>query len=617
MKRQYITILLFLLLSMLGVEAFAHDIEAKNSQGVTIYYSFYNLSNKTELAVSYRGSSSNDYSNEYTGNVIIPESVYYQGTTYPVTRINSWAFGNCSELTSVTIPNSVTVISNGAFQNCSNITSVTFPNSLTSIGDMAFWKCICLTSINIPNSVTSIGSSAFDYTGIYNNAPDGVFYVDNWVCGYKGNMPNNTTLTLAEDTRGIGGEAFAHSIGLVGVIIPNSVTVIDYYAFYCCSNLTSVIIPNSVNSIGSSAFYGCSNLINITIPNSVIFISDKAFNNTGIYNNAPDGVFYVDNWVCGYKGNMPNNTTLTLAEDTRGISVSAFSHCKAMTSVIIPNSVLFINTYAFANCSNLTSVIIGNSVNTIGTGSFMNCSSLTNLTIGNSVNTIGPGSFTNCYRLQTICSLNTTPPTCQNMDFFECSNYNNRDIYDVYTYANLHVPMGSGEVYSSAYGWRYFNKIQEDMEADGRVYYANLTVKQGTTGFTRQAVKAAETYTIYISSLGENKVNAVIFNGKDVTDMVVNGYYTTPEIKGESILSISYETPSEVRSMTLNNVKVTGYDSEIHISQIDEPSDVLVYSIDGKLIGNIPSAFGSVCLQVPSEQLYVVKVGNRTYKVAL
>ena len=155
------------------------------------------------------------------------------------------------------------------------------------------------------------------------------------------------------------------------------------------------------------------------------------------------------------------------------------------------------------------------------------------------------------------------------------------------------------------------------MEADGRVYYANLTVKQGTTGFTRQAMKADEKYTIYIGSLGENRVNTVTFNGKDVTDEVVNGYYTTPEIKGESVLSISFETTTNVRSMSLNDVKVSGYDGEISISNIDEPSDVAVYSVDGKLVGTIPSAFGSTSLQVTPDQLYIVKVGARTYKVAL
>ena len=199
---------------------------------------------------------------------------------------------------------------------------------------------------------------------------------------------------------------------------------------------------------------------------------------------------------------------------------------------------------------------------------------------------------------------------------FECGS-SVRDKYDVYTYTTLHVPMGSGEVYSSAYEWRYFNKIKEDMEANGEVYYANLTVQQGTTGYTRQPVKAAEKYTIYIGSLNGHKVNAVTFNGTDVTNNVINGYYTTPEIKGESVLSISYEVLSAVSSLTLNDVKVTGYNGAIQISNIDKASDVFVYTEDGKLVGNIPSAFGSVSLQVAPEQLYVVKVGTKVMKVAL
>jgi hypothetical protein len=177
--------------------------------------------------------------------------------------------------------------------------------------------------------------------------------------------------------------------------------------------------------------------------------------------------------------------------------------------------------------------------------------------------------------------------------------------------------MGSGEVYSSAYEWRYFNKIKEDMESNGNVYYANLTVKQGTTGYTRQAVKAAEKYTIYIGSLGGNRVNAVVFNGKDVTDEVVNGYYTTPEIKGESVLSISFETGTSVRSLAQSNVKVTGYNDEICIKGITEPCDVFVYTTDGKLVGSAPSAFGEISLRLTPEQLYLVKVGSRIFKVAL
>ena len=107
-KLSFITFLLIVLMSMAGAKAFAHDIEVKNADDVTIYYIWTN--NNTELAVSYAGWYYDSYSDEYTGEVVIPESVKYNGNTYNVTSIGNYAFRGCSRLTSVTIPSSVRTI---------------------------------------------------------------------------------------------------------------------------------------------------------------------------------------------------------------------------------------------------------------------------------------------------------------------------------------------------------------------------------------------------------------------------------------------------------------------------------------------------------------------------
>ena len=145
MKQINLTILLTILMSIIGVKAYAHDIEVNNADGVTIYYKWTN--NKTELAVSYRGSRFNSYSNEYTGNVVIYESVIYEGKAYNVTSIDKHAFSCCSDLMSVNIPNSVTSIGEHAFDACYGLISVNIPNSVTSIGNCAFYGCSSLTSI--------------------------------------------------------------------------------------------------------------------------------------------------------------------------------------------------------------------------------------------------------------------------------------------------------------------------------------------------------------------------------------------------------------------------------------------------------------------------------------
>ena len=105
MNRFHITFLLTVLMSMMGIEATAHDIEVKNSDGVTIYYNWVN--DNTELSVSYRGSTYNEYLDEYSGSVAIPEDVTYNGINYSVTSIGYHAFRDCSSLTNVIIGNSV------------------------------------------------------------------------------------------------------------------------------------------------------------------------------------------------------------------------------------------------------------------------------------------------------------------------------------------------------------------------------------------------------------------------------------------------------------------------------------------------------------------------------
>lgn len=158
-KQTFFSFLLIMLMSMIGDSSFAHDIEAKNADGVTIYYNWTN--NETELAVTFRGSSETQYSSEYTGDVVIPESVNYNGITYPVTSIGKRAFWGCSRLASISIPNSVLEIGTSSFNGCSQLTSVTIGNSVESIGRGAFFDCKNLPSIVIPKSVTQIDNNIF------------------------------------------------------------------------------------------------------------------------------------------------------------------------------------------------------------------------------------------------------------------------------------------------------------------------------------------------------------------------------------------------------------------------------------------------------------------------
>ena len=127
MKKRFTALMTTLILSVFfSISASAYDVEV---DGI-----YYDISETTATVTS--GEK------EYSGDIVIPESITYGNSKYSVTSIGEFAFHYCYGLTSITIPNSVTSIRKSAFEGCSSLTSVTIPNSVTSIGEFAFHNCI-------------------------------------------------------------------------------------------------------------------------------------------------------------------------------------------------------------------------------------------------------------------------------------------------------------------------------------------------------------------------------------------------------------------------------------------------------------------------------------------
>ncbi len=216
---------LLLVLSSYAVHAYDFEFDG-------IYY---NITSTTKLKVEVTSKISGGYRAPYR-DVTIPSTFEYRGRKFSVTSIGAYAFGQCSSLTSVNIPNSVMSIKKGAFSQCTNLISIHIPDNVGYIEESAFYGCKSLTSVKLSNCMTSIGNGAF-----------------------------------------------LECTSLKSINIPNSVTSIGLSAFSKCSSLTSVNIPNSVTYIGQDAFGGCISLKDIYCFSSTPVELDSNTFDTKIY----------------------------------------------------------------------------------------------------------------------------------------------------------------------------------------------------------------------------------------------------------------------------------------------------------------------------------------------
>ena len=660
MKKQ---LLLFAMI-LLPLVASAHDIEVKNADGVTIYYNYIN--NGTELEVTFRGSNYDSYSDEYQGNVVIPEEVTYMNRTRKVTSIGDLAFYRCEGLTSIAIPNSVTSIGSGAFEWCyglkkvivkdiaawcgikfdgsysnplyyakhiysdedTEITNLVIPNSVTSIGYGAFEYCSGLTSITIPNSVTSIGDYAFK------------------------NCSGLTSITIPNSVTSIGDYAFYGCSGLTSVTIGSGVTSIGSWAFAGCSGLTSITIPNSVTSIGNSTFEGCKGLTSVTIPNSVMSIGNYAFSGcSGLTSvTIPNSVTSIGNYAFSGCSAL---TSVTIGNSVTSIGSGAFYGCSALTSVTIGNSVTSIGDYAFYGCSGLTSVTIGSGVTSIGNRAFSSCSGLTSVTIPNSVTSIGYEAFYYCSGLTsvtigsgvtsigynafdgvdipTVISLIENPFTINGKTSgsgtFSQNTFNN---------ATLYVPKGTIDKYKATNGWKDFFFIEEGVGPGGdtpqpptpeqqkcekpTISYENgkLTFSSATDGATCQ-------YSITDTDIKAGSGNEVQLG----VTYTINVYatkagYDNSETATATLCWIDQQPKTEgitngIANIPAQAVLIQSEGGSIKVQGVDEGTQINVYGINGTQAGSAISQSGAATINTNLQpgSIAIVKIGQKSVKVVM
>jgi hypothetical protein len=461
MKRLFAVILLSVLFC---ASAFAYDFSAVCESGQMLCY------NITSDVEPYTVEVFKSPAYNITGDLIIPESVVHNGINYSVTSIGYYAFGGCGELTTITIPNSVTNFDDYAFSlfegrldavyytgdvagwcgitfgngsanpldiahnlyiDNNLVTDIIIPETITKIKAYTFFGATCLTSLTIPNSVTSIGNSAFfGCTGL-------------------------TSVTIGNGVTSIGTSAFGGCNGLSSITIPDNVTNIGNFAFRECSGLESITIGNSVRSIGCGAFGFCCglNTINFNATNSSINYSNDEDNNEDVFFhcyadatiNIGDNVTIIPD--CAFRG-LQGRGTLTIPNSVTRIGDYAFYNCSGLTLVTIPNSIESIGDYAFAGCnvqcneddnalyigneenqhfilykaasSDILSCNINDNCKYINSSAFSGCTELASITIPNSVTSIGGYAFYNCSSLTSVTIPNSVTRIGSGA-FYRCS----------------------------------------------------------------------------------------------------------------------------------------------------------------------------------------------------
>ena len=266
----------------------------------------------------------------------------------PVKTIGRNAFRNNRFLKDVSLPYGITLIENSAFEGCSSLANVTIPDSVTYIGNYAFRRCNSIVKIVIPDGV-SIGINAFQ--GCVGLSDDNGFVVLHGVlydyCG------NDSNVIIPNSVTNIDWFAFESSKSIESVVIPDSVMDIGHYAFQNCTSLRSVTLPDKAVSVGTHVFRGCTGLSDdegFIILKNVLYTHLKDTNIVVI----PDGVMRIADFAFDNHSSLEN---ITIPKGVTEIGEHAFRDCKLLTCIILPDSITNIKNYAFNGCISMADIV--------------------------------------------------------------------------------------------------------------------------------------------------------------------------------------------------------------------------------------------------------------------
>jgi len=407
------------------------------------------------------------------GNVIIPDGVH---------TIGAQSFASNHSIISVTIPEGVAVIQLAAFQECINMSAISFPNSLEIIYEWSFHGCNSLTEITIPEKVHHIGANPFqscqNLTTIHVNVNNKHYISENgvlfnkdktYLITYPGGKQGK--YDIPEGVINIR-KAFFGCKGVTSVTFPSTLHIISESSFYECTGLNELTIPNTVKSWGTGVFYGCTSLTHVTVPGHM-----RYDDNDGIPVEFSESTLgFVTFYNCiGLK-------SVIIEEGITDLGGMVFDGCSNLAEVSLPNSLTNLGWQSFMRCVNLKTIDIPGKVTEISIYCFA-YSGLTSVVIPESITFMDRGVFAYCDDLKEVEVKWKQPMT-------NLSNgiYGDEPVFTNEWEKTLYVPEGTKSLYENAAPWRYFGTIMEkpatsvpniiketDVYASNNILYINLS----------------------------------------------------------------------------------------------------------------------------------------------
>ncbi len=321
-----------------------------------------------------------------TNGELILESITIPNS---VTSIGNDAFCGADKLTTVNLPAGLTSIGDRAFNGTKKLSSITLPEGLVSIG-MAGFYISGLTSVTIPSSVTDLGSAAFAGCASLESA--------NFASGSSltvlpteafSSCSKLKTVILPQNLVSIGDNCFGSKVAdnyvpIQEIDLPSTLIEIGEYAFMYCKDIKEIEFPSGLLVINTSAFKGCTGIKNITLPASLTALNINAFAS------------------CTSLITVSFETNSSIVRIGGEFGSSVFSHCTALSSINLPDSITEIGSYTFYNCTSLETIVLPPNLTTIEQGIFKNCTKLNSVNIPSNVTWIRSNAFENCTSLTSI-----------------------------------------------------------------------------------------------------------------------------------------------------------------------------------------------------------------------